>query len=83
MTTQPKKRLTRKQMGKLLREHGFPIGDGTLDRICSPAQGKGPPIAGWWNGRLLYDPDEALAWAEARITDRPLSFTRHEARTAA
>jgi hypothetical protein len=78
---EPKRRLTRRQMGQLLRDHGFPIGDGTLDRICSPAQGKGPPVAGWWNGRPLYDRDEVLAWAEARITDQPRSFTRHEPRS--
>jgi hypothetical protein len=71
-----KRRLTRKQIGQLLRDHGYPIGDGTLDRICSPAQAKGPPVDCWWNGRPLYDPDIVLAWAEARISDQPQSFTR-------
>jgi hypothetical protein len=73
---EPKRRLTRKQVGQLLRDHGFPIGNGTLDRICSPAQGKGPPVDCWWNGRPLYDTDAVLAWAEAQITNRPQSFTR-------
>lgn len=71
-----KRRLTRKQIGQLLRDHGYPIGDGTLDRICSPAQAKGPPVDCWWNGRPLYDPGVVLAWAEARISDQPQSFTR-------
>lgn len=73
---EPKRRLTRKQVGQLLRDHGYPIGNGTLNRICSPMQAKGPPIAGWWNARPLYDADAVLAWAEARIGDRPQSFTR-------
>jgi hypothetical protein len=75
-----KRRLTRKQVGQLLRDHGYPIGDGTLDRICSPAQNNGPPVDAWWNGRPLYDADAVLAWAEARITDAPKSFTRHKER---
>ena len=75
-----KRRLTRKQVGQLLRDHGYPIGDGTLDRICSPAQGKGPAVDCWWNGRPLYDPDAVLAWAEARISDQPRSFTRDGSR---
>ena len=80
MEQQFAKRLTRKQVGQLLRDHGYPIGDGTLDRICSPAQAKGPPAAGWWNGRPLYDSDAVLAWAEARISDQPRSFTRDGSR---
>jgi hypothetical protein len=77
---EPKRRLTRKQVGEFLRDHGFPIGNGTLNRICSPKQGKGPPVAGWWNGRPLYDADAVLAWAEARIIDQPRSFTRDGSR---
>ena len=75
-----KVRLTRRQVGQLLRDNGFPIGDGTLDRICSPAQGKGPPVSKYWNARPLYDADEVLAWAEARLTDQPRSFTRDGSR---
>jgi hypothetical protein len=64
----PKKRLTRKQLGAFLREeHGYPIGDSTLDKLCMPTINQGPPVAGWWGRRPLYDPDEGLAWAEARI----------------
>jgi hypothetical protein len=32
---EPKRRLTRKQVGEFLRDHGFPIGNGTLNRISS------------------------------------------------
>jgi hypothetical protein len=63
-----KPRLTRKQLGKRLREHyGFPIGDSTLAKLCAPAIGQGPPVAAWWGNRPLYDEDEAVIWAERRL----------------
>ena len=49
-----------------LREHGFPIGDGTLDKLCMQTVNRGPPVSAWWGRRPLYDPDEALRWAEER-----------------
>jgi hypothetical protein len=79
-TSKSKPRMTRRQMGQFLRDNGFPIGDGTLDRICSPAQSKGPPVSKYWNARPLYDADEVLAWAEARLTDEPRSFSRDGSR---
>jgi hypothetical protein len=62
-----KKRLTRKQLTAYLRECGVPIGDSTLDKLCMPAVNKGPPVAVWWGRRPLYDPADALVWAEARM----------------
>jgi hypothetical protein len=62
-----KKRLTRTQLTAYLRECGVPIGDSTLDKLCMPAVNKGPPVAVWWGRRPLYDPADALAWAEARM----------------
>jgi len=63
--------LTRDQMHAYLVAAGFPIGRGTLDRLCSPACGEGPPVAALWPGRRharpLYDPAAALAWAKARL----------------
>jgi hypothetical protein len=63
-------RMTRKQMTDHLRLHGYPIGDSTIDKLCAPTVNEGPPVAAWWGRRPLYDPDEALAWAEKR-TRRP------------
>jgi hypothetical protein len=59
-------RMTRKQMVDHLRQHGYPIGDSTIDKLCAPTVNEGPPVAAWWGRRPLYDPDEALAWAEKR-----------------
>lgn len=63
--------LTRDELHELLRRHGFPIGRGTLDKMCAPSRNEGPPIAALWpykrNPRPLYDPTAALAWARARL----------------
>jgi hypothetical protein len=64
----PRTRGTRQQLLDFLRdEHDFPIGKSTLDKECAPAVGKGPPVAAWWGRRPIYDFDEALAWAQARL----------------
>lgn len=67
--------LTRDEMHELLRRHGFPIGRGTLDKMCSPSRNEGPPIAALWpykrNDRPLYDPTAALAWARSRLKPAP------------
>ena len=60
------KRLTRRQLVSLFNEHGYPIGKSTLDKLCMPAVNEGPPVAAWWGRRPLYDPNEALDWAEKR-----------------
>jgi hypothetical protein len=63
--------LTRDELHALLRECGFPIGRGTLDKLCAPSCGEGPPVAATWPGRRydrpLYDPAAAIAWAENRL----------------
>jgi hypothetical protein len=41
-TTKPL--MTRRQIAAL-RANGFPIGDGTLMKLCAPALGEGPPVA--------------------------------------
>jgi hypothetical protein len=66
VTTMPQK-MTRKQTAVYLRELGIPIGDSTLDKLCMPSANQGPPVAAWWGRRPLYDPADALAWAEARM----------------
>jgi hypothetical protein len=60
-------RMTRGQLAAFLRRNGIPIGDSTLDKLCMPTVNEGPPVAAWWGRRPLYDPADALAWAEARM----------------
>jgi hypothetical protein len=63
--------MTRRQIGAYLRSHGFPIGDGTLMKLCAPARGEGPPVTAWLGNRALHDPDAALAWARGRLRFEP------------
>jgi hypothetical protein len=65
------KRYTRDQLGPVLRAVGYPISDATLDKLCSPAVGQGPPVAGWWGRRPLYELDTAITWAELRLSHIP------------
>jgi hypothetical protein len=62
-----KRRLTRPQLAEFLSERGYPISYSTLEKLCIPSAGKGPPDCGKWGKRPLYCPDEAIAWAEARL----------------
>jgi hypothetical protein len=59
-------RLTRQQAVAFLNQNGFPISLSTLERLCMPSRGEGPPVDLVFNGRPLYRPDDVLAWAEAR-----------------
>ena len=68
--------MTRKPMTGHLREHGYPIADSTMDKLCAPAINDGPPVAAWWGRRPLYDPDEALVWAEKRTRQPGLDDAR-------
>lgn len=58
--------LTRPQTGAALREAGFPIADKTLATKAS--RGGGPPFRRF-GSRPLYRWADALAWAEARLTE--------------
>jgi hypothetical protein len=74
----PEKYLTRDDLGDLLRARGYPIPKSTLDKLCAPACGEGPPVVAVWpgaagrpQGRPLYEADSALAWAESRLRRPP------------
>src|SRR6516225_8191909 len=55
--------LTRAQLKDYLNAHGFPIGAGSLDKICAPSSNNRPPIARRWGRRDLYERDAILPWA--------------------
>lgn len=57
--------LTRRALASALRERGFPITPQTLATMA--CRGGGPPHARW--GRhTLYIWNDALAWAQGRLT---------------
>jgi hypothetical protein len=61
--------MTRSQLGDFLRGRGFHIGESTLDKLCAPGRGEGPPIAKYWGKRPLYTADDGLTWARSRTRD--------------
>jgi hypothetical protein len=63
--------LTRTQLLDFLRGAGTPIGRSTLNKLCAPSAGQGPPVACWWGKRPLYRAREALAWRQALFTSAP------------
>src|SRR5215471_3525874 len=64
-------RLTREQVAVYLSMSGFPITLSTLEKLCAPAIGDGPPVEMWWGRRPLYSPEQCLAWARARLSPTP------------
>lgn len=62
-----KRRYTRAELGAELRAHGFPISISKLNKLCAPSVNQGPPIAGWWGPRPLYELDNGIAWAESLL----------------
>jgi hypothetical protein len=63
-------RMTIDQLGDYLRSRGFPIKQSTLKEYCKPLVAKGPRPVERWGRRLLFDPQTALEWAQARL--RPI-----------
>jgi hypothetical protein len=59
--------INRRQAHELLTEHGFPIAWDTFNGLCQPCRQKGPPEAGRWGKRALYEPATVLAWAQERL----------------
>jgi hypothetical protein len=63
--------LTRPQTGAALRAAGFPIADKSLATRAS--RGGGPPYRRF-GARVLYRWEDALAWAQSRLS-APISST--------
>jgi hypothetical protein len=67
--------LTLRQLPGFLREKGYPIGLGTIKKMVMPSRDTGPPAAGYWGQRKLWEPDVVLAWAQARLSAAPKNFS--------
>jgi hypothetical protein len=60
-------RLTRRQLVDYLRGHGIPVTMHAMNKYCAPARNEGPPVVAYWGRLPLYNPDQALEWAEKRL----------------
>jgi hypothetical protein len=70
--------LTRREIAQFLTERGYPIGKSTIDKLSMPSRGSadGPPPAGFWGNKVLYDPSKVLAWAKSRFRTNWRASTR-------
>jgi hypothetical protein len=59
------------QLSDFLAEHDYPIAPETLRKRCLPSRGKGPPVAGRWNGVRYFEPATVLAWAQQLFATTP------------
>jgi hypothetical protein len=62
--------LFQQDIGAFLRTLGYAYSTSEINRLCSPAVNKGPPIALWHGPRPLRTPDDVIAWAEKRFQAR-------------
>jgi hypothetical protein len=67
--------LDRRQLAAVLTALGFTITKGTLEALAS--RGRGPPYRRWGRAVVRYRWSEALAWAEARLSEPHSSTAEH------
>ena len=62
--------LMRKQAAEFIPRHFAPMSFSRLEKLCMA--GEGPPVAGWWGRRPLYEPVALLEWARSRMSRSPV-----------
>lgn len=61
--------LTQRELAAFIRaQTGIPLTHSTIQKLCSPAIGDGPPTAMWYGRRPLYEREAVLAWAKTRLS---------------
>jgi hypothetical protein len=63
--------LRRRALVDALVNSGRYISPGTMNKLCAPAIGLGPPVAGYFGARPLYTLDEGIAWYDKRVRQEP------------
>lgn len=62
---------TRDVLRDFLVAQGYPLTKGTLNQLCAPARGEGPPSCGFWGRRKIYNLRQGLEWARERVREKP------------
>jgi len=62
--------LFQQDIAPFLRAFGYSYSSSEINRLCSPAVNKGPPIALRHGSRALRTPADVIAWAEERFQAR-------------
>jgi hypothetical protein len=59
--------LFQRDIAPFLRALGYAYSTSEINRLCSPAVNRGPPIARWYGPRPLRRPTDVIGWAEERL----------------
>ena len=62
--------LFQQDIGPFLRALGYAYSNSEINKLCSPAVNKGPPIALRHGSRALRTPADVIVWAEERFQAR-------------
>ena len=63
---------TRDELRRVIKEvTGVDISRGTMNQLCSPSRGEGPPVEGWLGRRPLYSASRGVEWAKGRLQSKP------------
>jgi hypothetical protein len=72
MSDRPNRLVTRDELHEEINKAVAPVGLSTIEKLCMPSRGEGPPVAAWCPGRgrnrrPLYDLPVGLDWARRRF----------------
>src|SRR5262244_3395373 len=72
--------LFQQDIAPFLRALGYSYSSSEINRLCSPAVNKGPPIALRLGPRALRTPHDVIAWAEGRLQTKMTKIFNGKAR---
>jgi hypothetical protein len=62
------KLIARDELPTVIREAtGLKLTPGTLNKLCSPSRGEGPPVEGYVGRRPFYSTKKTIEWAMNRL----------------
>jgi hypothetical protein len=64
---------TRDELVEIIKKEtvGLSFTRGSMNQLCAPSRGEGPPVEGYIGRRPFYSVKKGLAWAQNRLRKRP------------
>ncbi len=76
--------VTRDQLLVYIKELiGLTISTSTMNQLCAPSRGEGPPVRGYVGRRPYYHLGEGLEWARQRLRPSPYALHKEKQQTMA
>jgi hypothetical protein len=74
----PDRLVTREELRAIIKETvGLTFTHGTMNQLCAPSRGEGPPIEGFIGRRPFYSVQKGIAWARQRLRQQPYVLHPH------